>query len=356
MSCEKDTTTTEISNSNGELFNYEWRIDNLGELENASAAFYKTITISSVNTIQIKVKRSPVQIHYLPDYLHEAKIRIRDISLEAIVSCNSSVYKMTNCSVLLHSLVDDLSDGDVVVNNIFGESEEQTKVNEHLTVYKHTDVMTYECPKPNDLLTLVCKIQIIFSSQDISVNSNPRINFGRLFDNNQFTDFIFTVSGVEFHIHKAILALYSPVFEDIFENDLLAEKKDNRAVINDFNPKVFKEVLRFIYTGEIENFYEIALELLKIADKYEIKALKTVCEQRMCVHLLDLPVEDAIVLLACADMYRCEWLKSRIIEFIVSRPNSIVTTVAWKEFILKNPKLTNEVRDAMIRARVPLCF
>ncbi|XP_065207899.1 uncharacterized protein LOC135836788 [Planococcus citri] len=338
----------------GEPFIYVWRITNLGELEDASAVFYKTITISSDISIEIKVKRSPLRISHLPDYLHEGKIRIRDASIEAMLLCKSSTYIMSKCTVTLCSVVEDFSDGNVVINNVFGGSIEETTETDFTASYQHTDIMTYDVENPNDMLEMVCELQIIFSSNDINAHSNPNLNFEHLFENPKYSDFVFVVDGQEFHVHKAIVALWSPIFEAVFNNNT-TEKKD-LLEIKGVDPNVFKEVLRFMYTGKIENFYEFALELLKIANKYKIKGLKTVCEQRMCVHLLDLPVEDVVILLACVDLYKCEWLKTRVINQMISQGNSVIDTHAWKTLILSNPLLMNEIRDAMTLAKVPVKF
>ena len=63
-------------------------------------------------------------------------------------------------------------------------------------------------------------------------------------------DVYFDVGDREFKAHKSILALRSPVFAAMFEHPT-KEKMTNRVVIEDIEPSVFQELLRFIYTGRL---------------------------------------------------------------------------------------------------------
>ncbi|PKU33930.1 speckle-type poz isoform x2 [Limosa lapponica baueri] len=59
----------------------------------------------------------------------------------------------------------------------------------------------------------------------------------------------------------------SPVFNAMFEHEM-EESKKNRVEINDVDPEVFKEMMRFIYTGKAPNLEKMADNLLAAADKH----------------------------------------------------------------------------------------
>lgn len=58
----------------------------------------------------------------------------------------------------------------------------------------------------------------------------------------------------------------SPVFAAMFEYEM-EERKHNRVEITDVDHDVFKEMLRFVYTGRASNLEKMADDLLAAADK-----------------------------------------------------------------------------------------
>lgn len=63
-----------------------------------------------------------------------------------------------------------------------------------------------------------------------------------------------------FHIHFEIVAKFQRLL-------LILLLYQNRVEINDVDPEVFKEMMRFIYTGKAPNLEKMADNLLAAADK-----------------------------------------------------------------------------------------
>ena len=70
-------------------------------------------------------------------------------------------------------------------------------------------------------------------------------------------------------VHKAILASRSPVFAAMFQHDL-KETKQGYVAITDLELDILEEMLKFIYTGKVENLDTMADSLLAAADKVSI--------------------------------------------------------------------------------------
>ena len=87
----------------------------------------------------------------------------------------------------------------------------------------------------------------------------------------------------------------------------------NRVEINDVDPEVFKEMMRFIYTGKAPNLEKMADNLLAAADKYALERLKVMCEEALCSNL---SVENVADILILADLHSAEQLKAQAIDFI----------------------------------------
>lgn len=83
---------------------------------------------------------------------------------------------------------------------------------------------------------------------------------------------IFQVRNI-LQVHKAVLATRSPVFAACFEHKM-SESQSDRVIIDDVEPDVMKEMLRFMYTGAAPNLDRMADTLLAAADKYQLDRLK----------------------------------------------------------------------------------
>ena len=74
--------------------------------------------------------------------------------------------------------------------------------------------------------------------------------------------------------HKFVLAASSKVFDAQFYGGLNSEAKIR---IEDFDAKVFKQMIDFIYGGKIDRTSPVdlrfSLDLYKAADKYDVKEL-----------------------------------------------------------------------------------
>uniref|UniRef100_A0A8I3NAB1 Speckle type BTB/POZ protein like n=2 Tax=Canis lupus familiaris TaxID=9615 RepID=A0A8I3NAB1_CANLF len=175
---------------------------------------------------------------------------------------------------------------------------------------------------PDDKLTLFCEVSVVQDSVNISGHTNTNTlkvpecrlaeDLGNLWENTRFTDCSFFVRGQEFKAHKSVLAARSPVFNAMFEHEM-EESKKNRVEINDVDPEVFKEMMRFIYTGKAPNLDKMADNLLAAADKYALERLKVMCEEALCSNLSVENVADTLVL---ADLHSAEQLKAQAIDFI----------------------------------------
>lgn len=192
-------------------------------------------------------------------------------------------------------------------------------------------------------------------------------DLGNLWENTRFTDCSFFVRGQEFKAHKSVLAARSPVFNAMFEHEM-EESKKNRVEINDVDPDVFKEMMRFVYTGKAPNLDKMADNLLAAADKYALERLKVMCEEALCSNLSVENVADTLVL---ADLHSAEQLKAQAIDFInrcsvlrqlgckdgknwnSNQATDIMETSGWKSMIQSHPHLVAEAFRALASAQCP---
>ena len=79
-----------------------------------------------------------------------------------------------------------------------------------------------------------------------------------------------------FHVHQRILSERSEFFDAMFRSELF-ETKNNSMEINDADPKVVGALLRYLYNDAVL-FSDVTIDLMTIADKYNLKDLFNRCD------------------------------------------------------------------------------
>lgn len=193
--------------------------------------------------------------------------------------------------------------------------------------------LTAKLTPRNVPLVITCKINFIelevlegnsLSTEHIYDLRSPKFqlkqfdDFKKLFESDlgsKFSDLVIVCKDWEFKVHKAILAARSDYFLGIFSNNC-KESNENKIFIEDIKKKVFCELLRFIYCGNVQNFKEIAEELLIAADRYQIDGLKKACEKYFCDELNENNLARCVLL---ADTYNVDKLKKKTDELIACK-------------------------------------
>lgn len=98
----------------------------------------------------------------------------------------------------------------------------------------------------------------------------------------------------------------------MLKTDML-ESRMNQVIIPDYDSKVIRELLRFVYTGEVENIEDVAVDLIMAADKYQIDDLMA-----HCVKILSkkLAADNVVDLLLLADKLTNDELYQSCVDMI----------------------------------------
>jgi len=97
-------------------------------------------------------------------------------------------------------------------------------------------------------------------------------------------DVVIKVDKAEFPAHMAILSANSPVFAAMFQTDMV-EMNTGVVKIEDMSAKAVDAMLHFLYyrnMEKIETNVDIALEILRAADKYDIPDMKFTVTAFLC--------------------------------------------------------------------------
>ncbi len=190
--------------------------------------------------------------------------------------------------------------------------------------------------------TLVCELWIKFITFSQS-EKKALHQFSEMFDQQKYCDVQFcfkdgegteeqTIGG-----HLNILAIRSSVFAAMFEHDR-KECKTGRVTIQDIHPKVFKQLLQFIYSGRTCELLteNTAQSLCVAADKYDIEDLKEECVDFLlsCIRM-----DNAIKLMVWAHLYSIKELKDAALAFAVENGQDICMQPDWEELTKTYPDL-----------------
>ncbi|XP_008204055.1 speckle-type POZ protein B-like [Nasonia vitripennis] len=105
-------------------------------------------------------------------------------------------------------------------------------------------------------------------------------DFEPFFESERLSDATVVAWNKVFPVHKVMLSARSSVFSEMFS--AIAQPSINAKIeIKDMSDDVIKEILRFIYTGKVNNLHRVADDLLAAASKYKIDELKTISEHSL---------------------------------------------------------------------------
>jgi speckle-type POZ protein len=133
----------------------------------------------------------------------------------------------------------------------------------------------------------------------------------KLFETKNFSDITIICSDKKFLAHRCVIAERSSVFKAMLTTDM-AEKKLSRIVIDDIDDATMQELLRFIYTKEVQNL-ALAPKLLYAAEKYDLYELKSICASHITEQVSEENVFENLVL---ADRHNEQQLLNECMKFI----------------------------------------
>ncbi|CAG5035203.1 unnamed protein product [Parnassius apollo] len=119
--------------------------------------------------------------------------------------------------------------------------------------------------------------------------------------------------GDKFQVHKVILACQSEVFKAMLKDET-AESQNNYVKLIDVCKEDLQCLIEFMYTGTVKELEDSnCINLLILADKYDLKGLKDLAQYELS---LQLSTDNVLEILVLADMYNSDSLKFSALKFI----------------------------------------
>jgi speckle-type POZ protein len=117
-----------------------------------------------------------------------------------------------------------------------------------------------------------------------------------MFENEENCDLkIQANDGVTLSVHKLILIARSPVFLKMLTSNM-KEAATNTVEVDDLDSTTMRELLRFIYCGEVQDLKENVKDLIYAAEKYEVNQLKEICIEELAANVSEENVIETLII------------------------------------------------------------
>jgi speckle-type POZ protein len=147
------------------------------------------------------------------------------------------------------------------------------------------------------------------------------------------------VGDQTFPAHRRFLADQSPVLAAHFTGPM-RETTAPSVRIHDMEPRVFKAMLDFIYTGNLQlphvdgshdegDGIVMTRDLLAAADRFDLGRLKSICAEKLRTHIDRSTVATTLLL---AQRYYCHALKDACLDFLAPPKGNLKAVLSSEGF------------------------
>ncbi|KAH0561617.1 TD and POZ domain-containing protein 1-like [Cotesia glomerata] len=178
-----------------------------------------------------------------------------------------------------------------------------------------------------------------------TLNNNLYNKVQKFYNSEELSDVIIIVDKVKIPAHKVILAAHSEVFAKMLQSEM-KEAKDGEINIGNFDPEIILEMLHYCYKGETKASQdtEVALQMLEVADIYQIINLKEICELTL---MKNMSVDNVLNIIDAADDHNAVDLRKSAIKFIVLHSKKVLASSKFQQLFYRKQDLMFELMCAV---------
>lgn len=129
----------------------------------------------------------------------------------------------------------------------------------------------------------------------------------------------------------------------------MEESRSGTIKITDVSYDALRAFVNYLYTAEASLDNQMACNLLVLAEKYEVKHLKTYCEKYL---IAKLNWEKAIANFAFAHQHNANQLTDAALGVILDNMDNLTTNEDYTELVESNPRLVVEIYEAYLAKQV----
>ena len=126
----------------------------------------------------------------------------------------------------------------------------------------------------------------------------------------------------------------------------MIEARSGVVEIEDFKAEAVETMIYFMYNDSVMDKKMINTDLLRLAEKYNVKSLVEYCVDHLEENL---SLENALDVLVASHLTNQKYLFDATSNFVYANKENLVKTESWKEIMEANPKLANDVVMTMLK-------
>lgn len=140
----------------------------------------------------------------------------------------------------------------------------------------------------------------------------------------------------------------SPVFRAMLENEM-EESLSGTIKISDVSYDALRAFVNYLYTAEACLDEHMACDLLVLAEKYQVKHLKTYCEKYL---MSKLNWENSLPYYAFAHQHGAKSLLDAALSLIMDNMDKLSKQEEYMELVEKDPRVVVEIYEAYLSKQV----
>ncbi|XP_044586122.1 BTB/POZ domain-containing protein At1g01640-like [Cotesia glomerata] len=166
----------------------------------------------------------------------------------------------------------------------------------------------------------------------------------KFYNSEELSDVTIIVDKFEIPAHKVILAAQSEVFAKMLQSGM-KEAMKNEINIKGLDLEIILEMLHYCYKGETKASEDtkVALQMLEVADIYQIIKLNDICERTL---INNMSTENVLDIIDAADDHNAFDLRKSAINLIVLHSKKVVASKKFQKLCYKKPELMFELTYA----------
>lgn len=187
----------------------------------------------------------------------------------------------------------------------------------------------------------------ILSCEEDTWTSKASEDFRNLWTSKENADFVISVGREDILVHSLVLGARSKVFAAMLTHGM-TERDNRRVEVTDFEKDTMNSFMEFLYSGNVREMdFNLAIELLRASDKYEVSDLKSYCSRYLTSLLND---QNVCIVLLTADIFDAQELRTQAMNFLCE--NMSQEGFATQRSIFKTrPELLCDIIHKMIECK-----
>lgn len=129
----------------------------------------------------------------------------------------------------------------------------------------------------------------------------------------------------------------------------MEESRSGTINISDVSYDALRAFVNYLYTAEACLDEQMAFDLLVLADKYEVKHLKTYCEKFL---VSKLNWDNSVASYSFAHQHNAKHLLESALSMIIDNMDNLTKSEEYAHLVEKDPRLVVEIYEAYMSKQV----